>query len=144
MRRLVWLLGVSCLMVSVAGAQEREGTGQGREGQSRRAIRVLENPYDIASFYRSNQGGAWSDGAGAGVVPYFGLHPAKGTFDPYAISSFYRTGGGGYYGQFWSAGVPTGNRQTLRRVRPIHGELFQFFPTILAPAAPLAEGYLGR
>ena len=60
--------------------------------ESRRPLRVLENPYDISSFYRSSDG----------LV--FG--PQGGASERYPIAGYYRQRNGSYYGyaQFWTNG----------------------------------------
>ena len=102
----------------------------------RRTIRVLENPYDIASFYRSHQG------------DYFG-YQAPGAAEPYAIAGFYRQNGGrGYgYSHFWSSGYSGRNRSGLalgyRRRIGDNGDLYLFAP-FLAPVGPLSGVFLGE
>jgi hypothetical protein len=98
---------------------------------TRRPLRVLENPYDISSFYRS------SDGL---VYGYQG-----GASERYPIAGFYRQrGGSGYgYSQFWTSGYSGGRRGRVplaigfRRAIGENGDLFLFAPAILAPVGPL-------
>jgi hypothetical protein len=100
---------------------------------TRRPLRVLENPYDISSFYRSSDG----------LV--FG--PQGGASDRYPIAGFYRQrGGSSHYGysQFWTSGYSDRRgrgRGTLgigfRRSIGENGDLFLFAPAILAPVGPL-------
>jgi hypothetical protein len=75
-------------------------------------LKVLENPYDISSFYRSSGsgGGFLEEGEGAAGNAYH---------DPYSIAGYYRGGSrGGYsygrrrgnygYSQFWVSGYSAG------------------------------------
>jgi len=127
MRKRVWLVALGTLMSVAAFAQESE-----ERTEPVRRIRVLENPYDIASFYRSSQG--------------YGFMESGGPADPYSIASYYRsrTGGmsgyGGYgYSRFWSHGYSRGRGVRLGYGRPIgeNGELCLFAPAFLAPVGPL-------
>lgn len=103
-------------------------------------LRVLEDPYDISSFYRSSGGsGFWrgDDGERRG----------NAYRDPYSIASYYRSGqrGSAYgYSQFWVSGY-SGRTHGLRYRRHIgeNGDLFFFAPAILAPVGPLSEVFLG-
>ena len=109
-------------------------------------IKVLQNPYDIASFYRSNQApaGGWfgyADGAPQGNVRE----------NPYAIASYYRNHQrpAGYgYSQFWvsgyggSYGAANGRRLPYRRRIGANGDLFLIAPTLFAPVGPLT-GWFG-
>jgi len=101
--------------------------------ETRRPLRVLENPYDISSFYRSSDG----------LV--FG--PEGGASERYPIAGFYRqrSGSSRYgYSQFWTNGYSDrgrGGRTRLgigyRRAIGENGDLFLFAPAILAPMGPL-------
>src|SRR6266536_3190643 len=110
-----------------------------KEATPRRHIQVLENPYDISSFYRSSQAGGAVD---------FGYEPS-GASGRYPIAGFYRAGGAsrGAYSMFWTSGYGTGRygsaMRGLRgrgllgppRHRPLglNGDLCLFAPTFLAP-----------
>ena len=77
--------------VPVAPAVEAED--EATPPETRRHIQVLENPYDISSFYRSSDG----------LV--FGAY--GGASERYPIAGFYRQGGGSSrygYSQFWTNG----------------------------------------
>ena len=100
---------------------------------TRRPLRVLENPYDISSFYRSSDG----------LV--FGPDGAENS-ERYPIAGFYRQrGGSGRYGysQFWTSGYSDRSRGRgrlgigYRRAIGENGDLFLFSPAILAPMGPL-------
>lgn len=100
--------------------------------ETRRHIRVLENPYDISSFYRSSDG----------LV--FG--PEGGASERYPIAGFYRqrSGSSRYgYSQFWTSGYSDRGRGRarlgigFRRAIGENGDLFLFAPAILAPVGPL-------
>ena len=100
--------------------------------ETRRPLRVLENPYDISSFYRSSDG----------LV--FG--PDGGASERYPIAGFYRQRGGSSrygYSQFWTSGYSDRGRGRARlgigyrRAIGENGDLFLFAPAILAPMGPL-------
>lgn len=100
--------------------------------ETRRPLRVLENPYDISSFYRSSDG----------LV--FG--PEGGASERYPIAGFYRqrSGSSRYgYSQFWTNGYSDRGRGRarlgigFRRAIGENGDLFLFAPAILAPVGPL-------
>jgi hypothetical protein len=102
----------------------------------RRMIRVLRNPYDLASFYRA---GGSAPGGWAGLAD-----------DPaYGIAGFYRQGGArnSRYGwsAFWTNGynaprpVPfLGYRRTIGE----NGDLFLVVP-YLAPVGPISGAFFG-
>ena len=88
------LLAALVLGLAAASARAQEpAEDEDARPEPKRQIRVLENPYDIASFYRSHQG------------DYFG-YQAPGMSERYPIAGFYRQGGGrGYgYSRFWTSG----------------------------------------
>jgi hypothetical protein len=97
---------------------------------------VLQNPYDLASFYRS---GGSAPGGWAGLAD-----------DPaYAIAGFYRQGGGhsSRYGwsAFWTNGYNAprpapflGYRRTIGE----NGDLFLMVP-FLAPVGPISGAFFG-
>jgi len=142
-RTAAWTAALALLaMTGAARAQEPEET-EAEEARSEpvRRIRVLENPYDISSFYRSDQGGR-----------YFG-HPAEeGTAGRYPIASYYRSRQGrqgfGYgYAPFWNSGYGDSRRRLpvvvgFRRSIGENGDLFLFAPTFLAPLGPLTGAFL--
>jgi hypothetical protein len=106
-------------------------------------LRVLEDPYDISSFYRSGGGGSSYFRGDEG----YGERRGNAYRDPYSIASYYRSGqrGSGYgYSQFWVSGY-SGRTRGLRYRRHIgeNGDLFFFAPAILAPVGPLSEVFLG-
>jgi hypothetical protein len=92
-------------------------------------IRVLEHPYDIASFYRSRQGSEF--------------HP--GSSERYPIASFYRSRQSSPYGQFWAMGYGVRDRRgrsLFRRSIGENGDLYLFAPVVLAPVGPLSGAFL--
>jgi hypothetical protein len=105
---------------------------------ARKKIRVLEDPYDIASFYRSRQ-------TRRGMfLGYDDEEQALGRVseDPYAIAGYYRSRqrSGAYgYSRFWSSGYGGGHGRRHGFARRIgrNGDLFLFAPTFLAPVGPL-------
>ena len=108
------------------------------EATPRRSIRVLQDPYDLASFYRA--GGSSADG-------WAGLRN-----DPaYGIAGFYRSQdgerGGSPYGwsRFWVGGY--GARRpspffSYRRTIGENGDLFLMVP-FLAPVGPISGAFFG-
>ena len=124
-------LGMVVLAVAalgVARAQEAVEEDDPRPEPMNR-IKVLQHPYDIASFYRSSQD------------RYFGTEEADAK---YPIAGFYRSRQGGRaaygYGPFWNhgysyrqGGLVVGYRHRIGE----HGDLFLFAPTFLAPVGPL-------
>jgi len=137
MKRTALLAGLAlALAAGVARAQEPAEDEETRPRPRRTTIRVLENPYDIASFYRSHQG------------DYFG-YQAPGTSERYPIAGFYRQDGGrGYgYSRFWSSGYSGRNRAVVvlgyRRRIGDNGDIYLFAP-FLAPVGPLSGVFLGE
>ena len=107
--------------------QEEEEAAVRPEPQHK--IRVLEHPYDIASFYRSRQGD--------------GFHP--GSSERYPIASFYRSRQSSPYGQFWAMGYGVrdrGGRTLFRRNIGENGDLYLLAPVVLAPVGPLNGAFL--
>jgi hypothetical protein len=142
--KVAWL-AVAALSVMATGAlaqepEEREGEEARREPV--RKIRVLENPYDIASFYRSDQG--------RGLDGYDGVPEQT---DRYPIAGYYRSRQSRRlfgYSAFWNNGYGYGGtRRRLplvvgyRRSIGENGDLFLFAPTFLAPVGPLSGAFLG-
>lgn len=136
------VLGMSALAVGQEPADEPEAQAPRRE------IRVLRDPYDLASFYRSGGPPYFTVG-----VPSYGAQPAEGGF--YAslrarhggISSFYRQGGGGHYSAFWQSGYGARPLMAPGRYGPAYrdtigenGDLYLFAP-FLAGVGPLAGAY---
>jgi hypothetical protein len=125
-------------IAGTAWAQEPSPERDEERREPRRKIRVLQNPYDLASFYRSSQ-----------QDPYFGTMPAAPEpSGPYAIAAYYRQGARGHYSGFWSHGYGYGYMAPRTRVvvgyrRSIgeNGDLFLFAPTFLAPIGPLSSTF---
>jgi hypothetical protein len=106
-------------------------------------LKVLEDPYQIASFYRSSQV--------ATTRSYFDGYPIDAPA-AYPIAGFYRSGSEGRHGRFWSNGghdagrwgqfwvVSTGHGSHRRAVRVgVHpfgaSDLCMAAPTFLFPFA---------
>jgi hypothetical protein len=92
-------------------------------------IRVLQHPYDIASFYRSGEGSGFYSGAS----------------ERYPIASFYRSRQSSPYGQFWALGYGVRDRRgrtLFRRSIGENGDLYLFAPVVLAPVGPLSGAFL--
>jgi hypothetical protein len=148
MRSKFWMVLAGLMVVAAPlAAQEREDEALVEEERDEERaepafrLKVLDNPYDISSFYRSGQGrGGFLLGDG-----YEG-RGGNAYRDPYAIAGYYRSnsGRGGYgYSQFWVSGY-SGRSRGLRYRRHIgeNGDLFLFAPAILAPVGPLSEVFL--
>jgi hypothetical protein len=125
-------------LAPLAFAQEKPAGEPRAEAAAtpRPAIRVLQNPYDISSFYRS---GGSSAGGWAGLA----ADPA------YSIAGFYRsqagTGGRSPYGwsRFWTNGYGTRRPAPLsgfRRSIGQNGDLFLVVP-FLAPVGPISSAF---
>jgi hypothetical protein len=150
MRSKFWMVLAGLMVVTAPlAAQERddrEAVADDQEQDEERAepvfrIKVLENPYDISSFYRSSQGYG-----GGGFLADEGYERGNAYRDPYSIAGYYRGGGsyGGYgYSQFWVNGYSGQSRgQRYRRHIGENGDLFLFAPAILSPVGPLREVFL--
>jgi hypothetical protein len=139
------------LIAAGASAQEPEASeapvGEEAEEQDVRAepptysIRVLQHPYDIASFYRARprgeEYGFFAGEEGAERYPIAGFYRAGGPrVTPYGYSRFWMRG----YGRGRSTGLVFPYRQTIGQ----NGDLYLFAPTVLATVGPLtgvfAEG----
>src|ERR1700730_13804037 len=78
--RMTLLAGLVLSLAAVTARAQEPAEDEEARPEPVRKIRVLENPYDIASFYRSHQG------------DYFGLQ-APGASERYPIAGFYRQNG---------------------------------------------------
>lgn len=125
------------LAVPVAAQDSASNESRDEEpARPRRTLRVLQNPYDLASFYRSRE-------------TFFGAPPLAG--DPaYDLARFYRSGRGGPAGPAWGwapfwatgygarrAGYP-GYRHSIGD----NGDIFLAVP-FLAPVGPLSGAFFG-
>jgi hypothetical protein len=100
-------------------------------------IKVLQHPYDLASFYRARPSGSYG---------FFAGELDGGPWaERYPIAGYYRAGGpiGGRYGysRFWTRGYGRGRVTGLpfryRRTIGQNGDLYLFAPTVLATVGPL-------
>jgi hypothetical protein len=148
MRRTI--LAVAVAMVAQASFAQEAGKPAEKSQQGsvaaedadrtapRSAIKVLQNPYDISSFYRSGE---------SSLGPWAGLPN-----DPsYKIAGFYRAHQGGYpsspYGwsAFWTNGYGAPRPAPFpayRRTIGENGDLFLMVP-FLAPVGPISSAFLG-
>ena len=138
---MAMVLGTSVPAVAQEPADEPEAT------TPRSEIRVLRDPYDLASFYRSGERPYFTYG-----VPSYGASPAEGGFYAglrarHSISSFYRQGGGGRYSAFWQSGYGARPLVAPGRYGPAYqetigenGDLYLFAP-FLAGVGPLAGAF---
>jgi len=113
-----------------------------RPAEPQLQIRVLDNPYDLASFYRA-QGGGFLD-----YRPEGAAYPER-----YPIAGYYRQrysgNPGAYpggYAPFWTDGYshpsarPGFSVSYHRRIGQ-NGDLFLFAPTFLSPIGPLTGAF---
>jgi hypothetical protein len=136
MQKTALLAGLILGLAAVTARAQEPAEDEEARQEPVRKIRVLEHPYDIASFYRSHQG------------DYFG-YQEPGTSDRYPIAGFYRQGGGrgyGYgYSRFWTGGYSGRSRAGrvlgYRRRIGDNGDLYLFAP-FLAPVGPLSGVFL--
>jgi hypothetical protein len=148
-KKSVFLAGL-VLMGAAAGAlaQEKEpavrSEDQDEQVQAtapRKRIRVLEDPHQISSFYRSRQSHATLFGFDDQAAPL-----GRVSENPYAIAGYYRSrqGGSAYgYSQFWVSGYGNSRGRRLGYGRRIgaNGDLFLITPTIMAPVGPLTGAF---
>jgi len=141
---LVAIVGLTAMGGFVRASRAAEDGDEEERREPVRHIKVLENPYDIASFYRSSQGegyGYWGPGPGYEPYDYFGEPGERGR---YPIASYYRNDlspGPGGYSRFWTFGYSSGYRRanavvSYRRSIGQNGDLFLMTP-FLAPVGPL-------
>ncbi len=115
-----------------AGAEEKEAA------RPRHRIRVLDHPYDIASYYRSRQGyGLFGYDPRSERYPIAGYYRSRQVAPPY-----YGYGAGEGGPGFWRSGYsdargPGGLTVGYHRSIGENGDLFLFAPTFLAPLGPL-------
>ena len=103
-----------------------------------RTIRVLQNPYDLASYYRSSQGGGFLDYRRKAAVP-----------GPLSHRGYYRLRGssGRGYAPFWTNGYSSSRPRFhvgYRHRIGENGDLFLFAPTFLSPIGPLTDAFFDR
>ena len=143
MTKLALAAGLSVLLgASALVAQDADNGGDAPRPEERRPIRVLQDPHDIASFYRSSQGegyGYFADDPGASRYPiasYYRSHDAS----PYGYSRFW-TNGYSYGRPLRAAAVPYGRYS--HRIGE-NGDLLLLAPTFLAPVGPLTGVFFGN
>jgi hypothetical protein len=132
---MAWAVTLT-LVSATAFAQEpvdRPDTAVEEEEEDRpeplHRIRVLQHPYDIASFYRAGEGSGFYSGAS----------------ERYPIASFYRSRQSSPYGRFWALGYGGRDRRgrtLFRRSIGENGDLYLFAPVVLAPVGPLSGAFL--
>jgi hypothetical protein len=166
-----WMALAMTVVASAAVAQAQEPAveeqAQEQPAEARRPLRVLENPYDISSFYRSSQSGTGFYGPidllRRPTAPYGGRYPIAGFYrshegyffglqtpvsqNPYAIASYYRSSASndvrfwhGGYGHSVPAGRPGGYSQYWNSIGE-NGDVFLMAPTFLAPVGALSAIY---
>jgi hypothetical protein len=125
------MLTLCVLSLVAAGASAQEATE--KQEDARPAIRVLKNPYEISSFYRSGE---------SPLGPWAGLPN-----DPaYRIADFYRSPRAAYgWSAFWTNGYSAPRPTPLlpyRRSIGENGDLFLAVP-FLAPVGPISGAFFG-
>lgn len=138
-------LAVLGLMMGLSGpvaAQEAEP--EAPQPTERREIRVLQNPYDLASFYRSAERPYFTYG---GIPVEGGFYESLRRRHAGGVASFYRQGAAGRYSAFWQSGygarpllAPGRYGRAYRDSIGENGDLYLFAP-FLAPMGPLAGAY---
>jgi len=145
MRMTMALVAALALTVAAPAASQDEEVGSAPESASedarevertpRRTIRVLQHPYDLASFYRSRD-------------QWWGAPPPTPADPAYGLASFYRSDRSGPvappWAAFWAAGYaprPTGYAGYRRSIGE-NGEIFLAVP-FLAPVGPLSGAFFG-
>jgi hypothetical protein len=142
------LLGLVAMVFGVSALAVAQEPGEEPQAAvPRREIRVLRDPYDLASFYRSGERPYFTYG-----VPSYGTEPAEGGFyaglrAQHSIASFYRQGGGGRYSAFWQSGYGARPQVAPGRYGPAYrdtigenGDIYLFAP-FLAGVGPLAGAF---
>jgi hypothetical protein len=150
MRKIGMLALAFGLLPMLATAQEATAAEEttAAERDDRPQIRVLDNPYDLASFYRAQEPehryypgdvygpGGHGPGTVSGRYPIAGMY--RGEVNPDGWSRFWTNG----YTNVYTAGHGVG-RQAIgydyRRNIGRNGDLFLFAPTFLAPVGPLTD-----
>jgi hypothetical protein len=129
----VMVLGTVAMAQEATDARETDASRP-----TRPAIRVLQHPYDISSFYRSGE---------SPLGPWAGLPD-----DPaYRIADFYRSRQGGYPGTphgwsaFWTSGYQAPRPAPFRPYRRTIGENGDLFLAVpfLAPVGPISGAFFG-
>jgi hypothetical protein len=123
------LLGVT----AAAGVAAQEPAAEPAATDTRPQIRVLRNPYEISSFYRSGE---------SPLGPWAGLPN-----DPaYRIADFYRSKHPAYgWSAFWTNGYAAARPAPFlpyRRSIGENGDLFLAVP-FLAPVGPISGAFFG-
>lgn len=137
MRTMAWAVTLTLASATVFAQEPAEkpaaAVPQNEEEAARpeplHKIRVLQHPYDIASFYRSRQGSSFHEGSS----------------ERYPIASFYRNRQSSPYLQFWAMGYGVrdrNHRSLFRRNIGENGDLYLFAPVVLAPVGPLNGAFL--
>jgi len=131
-------IAIACILsLAAAGAMAQEATEtkdtqETKEQAPRPAIRVLKNPYDLASFYRSGE---------SPLGPWAGLPN-----DPaYHIADFYRSHQAYGWAAFWTNGYSAARPAPLRPYRRSIGENGDLFLAVpfLAPVGPISGAFFG-
>lgn len=125
-------MAVVLSLTAVAGVTAQETAPEAAETDTRPAIRVLKNPYDISSFYRSE----------SPLGPWAGLPN-----DPaYRIADFYRSKHSAYgWSAFWTNGYAAARPSPLRPYRRSIGENGDLFLAVpfLAQVGPISGAFFG-
>jgi len=126
-------MAVVLSLTAVAGVAAQETAPEAAETDTRTAIRVLKNHYEITTFYRSGE---------SPLGPWAGLPN-----DPaYRIADFYRSPRPAYgWSAFWTNGYAAPRPAPLRPYRRSIGENGDLFLAVpfLASVGPISGAFFG-
>lgn len=134
--RAMGILALTTVLLPAAAFAQEASSPDTEQADERPQIRVLENPYDLASFYRADGG-----------VPANGYSEL---FGRYPIAAHYRGEASDHgWSRFWTNGYSNRYTSTQGRTTVIgvdyrrgigqNGDLFLLAPTFLAPVGPLSD-----
>jgi hypothetical protein len=148
MTRMAVLALVAGLSAPAIAQEAPEADEAPEVAAPRHKIKVLQDPYDLASFYRSDPRPHFS----YSPLPPYALGAQEGGFYSglrarHGIAGFYRLGGGGRYSAFWQSGYAARPLLAPGRYGPAYretigenGDLYLLAP-FLAPVGPLAGAF---
>jgi hypothetical protein len=139
------LFGAAVVALVFAGGSLAQQTPEETpKPAEKKQLRVLKDPHEISSFYRSKQESGYLTFSPYGVYP----STSGWNYGPgFKGESGYWRGLYGSYSGFWSGGGygqyyrNTGRKTPYRRGIGGHGDLFLMAPVLLAPVGPLAGAY---
>jgi hypothetical protein len=120
-------------LTAAVGAAAQEAAPEASGTESRPQIRVLKNPYEISSFYRSGE---------SPLGPWAGLADNP----EYRIADFYRAPRSSYgWSAFWTNGYAAPRPAPMRPFRRSIGENGDIFLAVpfLAGVGPISGAFFG-